>query len=76
MAIIQQGEHRMVVFDDNDIERRVTFDLPPDSFGWEEVRLTREELNALQDYADAGMINEASEVVDRAYARLFGNAIQ
>lgn len=49
---------------------------PPESFGWEDVHLTESEMDALVDYADAGMVREASEVVDGAYARLFGEAIQ
>lgn len=75
MAVITKG-HRLTVFADNNIENRISFDLPPEAFGWEDVSLTQEELNALQDYADAGMIAEASEVVDGAYSRLFGEVEQ
>lgn len=47
-------------------------DYDPDGrFAWDEIRLTDDEIDALVDYADAGMFDEAEAVVDGAEARLF-----
>lgn len=46
---------------------------PPEArFAWDMITLTDSEVNALCDYADAGMIEEAETVVDKAEARMFG----
>lgn len=46
---------------------------PPEArFGWDMIDLTDAECNALCDYADAGMFDEAEDVVAQAEARLFG----
>lgn len=44
-------------------------------YGWEEIRLTGSERNALCDAADAGDIDTADEIVKGAYDRLFGESI-
>ena len=43
-------------------------------FAWDHIELTESEVNALCDYADAGMIEEADAVVDQAAGRLFGTS--
>lgn len=49
---------------------------PPEArFGWDMIHMTLQELDALCDYADAGLFDEAEAVVDRAEERMFG-AIQ
>lgn len=50
----------------------VTLDEDGTAFGWELVTLTDEELDQLVEAADAGDIETADAVVERAYARLFG----
>lgn len=45
---------------------------PEGRFAWDMISLTGSEIDALCDYADAGMFDEAEAVVDRAEARLFG----
>jgi hypothetical protein len=46
---------------------------PPEGrFGWDMIELTTSEIDALVDYADAGMFEEAEAVVDKAEARMFG----
>ena len=46
---------------------------PPEArFGWDMIELTDAEANALCDFADAGMVEEAEAVVDEAEARMFG----
>lgn len=40
--------------------------------GWEDVRFTEEEADALVFYAERGEIEKALEIVDSSYARLFG----
>jgi len=66
----------MTIFADYDVSKRAVIELPDPRFGWEDVQMTEEELQALNDYADAGMINEAVAVVDGAYGRMFGESIQ
>ena len=43
-------------------------------FGWDMIELTAREIDALVDYADAGMFDEAEAVVDQAEQRLFHEA--
>jgi hypothetical protein len=40
-------------------------------YGWEDVRLTEEELDAMCDALDRGDEEEAERVVEGAYDRLF-----
>jgi hypothetical protein len=41
-------------------------------FAWDHIRMTAAEVEAMCDYADAGMFDEAEAVVDVAEARMFG----
>ena len=54
----------IATFDDHDDDH-----IP---IGWEDVRLTEPERDALCEAADAGDQKTAKKIVDGAYARLFG----
>lgn len=41
-------------------------------FGWDMIELTSAEADALCDYADAGMFDEAEAVVNQAEQRMLG----
>jgi len=44
-------------------------------YGWEDVRMTEEELDAMIAAADAGDFETAEAIVERAYDRLFGETV-
>jgi hypothetical protein len=44
-------------------------------YGWQDVDMSKEELDAMCDAAEAGDLETAEVIVERAYDRLFGEQV-